>query len=384
MNIYEKKQRWKLILLISAVFIGAGSLFYTNRLVRELAADERNKIELWAESTRLLVNSNIFTSSEFVTFTLKVLENNTQIPVILTDENGKIITWRNLDSTRVNNEEYLQHSLKKMKAENDSIVIQLNEAERQYIYYRNSHLLRILATFPYVQLAVIILFILVSYIAFSISRKAEQNQVWTGLSKETAHQLGTPISSLLGWIEILKQSHSEEPAAKELEKDAVRLEKISNRFSKIGSKPILSHQDIIPVIRNSLEYIKTRRGKSVTFETDFPDAPVQVPINATLIDWVMENLCKNALDAVGGTGKISIRCKEEDKYVIIDVQDNGKGLPKSKFKTIFKPGYTTKQRGWGLGLSLSKRIIEMYHNGKIFVVSSEPSVKTVFRIMLKK
>ncbi|MFC2090992.1 PAS domain-containing sensor histidine kinase [Bacteroidota bacterium] len=386
MNIYKKKQRWKLFLLISAVLIGAGSLLYTNRLVRELAADERKKIELWAESTRLLVNSNIFSSnsSEFVTFTLKVLENNTQIPVILTNENGEIQTYRNLDSARVHNEDYLYNSLKKMKTENDSIVIQLNEDTRQYIYYRNSHLLRILATFPYVQLAVIILFLFVSYIAFSISRKAEQNQVWTGLSKETAHQLGTPISSLLGWIEMLKQAHSDETATTELEKDAVRLEKIANRFSKIGSKPNLTKQDIIPVIQNSLDYIKTRRGRSVEFETDFPEYPLEVPVNETLIDWVIENLCKNAMDAIEGFGKISVKCTQDEKHVIIDVADNGKGLPKSKYKTIFKPGYTTKQRGWGLGLSLSKRIVQMYHKGKIFVVSSDPSVRTVFRIILKK
>lgn len=384
MNIYEKKQRWKYILLLSAVLIGTGSLVYTNKLVNTIAEDERKEIELWAEATRILVNANEETPNEYFLFALEVIENNTQIPIILTDDRGEIKANRNLDSTRVKNVKYLEKSLEKMRAENDSIVIDLGNNSYQYIYYRNSNLLRKLAAFPYFQLAVIMLFITVSYIAFSISRKAEQNQVWTGLSKESAHQLGTPISSLAGWVEILKQTGADQTATMELEKDSLRLEKIAERFSKIGSKPSLKEMDIIEVIQNSLEYIKTRRGKSVVFETIFPEKPLILPINETLIEWVMENLCKNAMDAMEGNGKILIRCIAERNSITIDVEDNGKGLPKSKFKTIFKPGYTTKTRGWGLGLSLTKRIIESYHNGRIFVESSEPGVKTIFRIILNR
>lgn len=380
MNIYEKKQRLKFVLLLSAVIIGAGSLYYTNRLVDTIAEDERKKIELWAEATRILANPDPVGFD--ILFPLAVLENNTQIPVILTDDKGHIMAYRNLDSTRVHHAEYLQKSLEKMKTENDSIVIELGRNKYQYLYYRNSNLLRKLAAFPYFQLGVIVLFIMVSYIAFSISRKAEQNKVWTGLSKESAHQLGTPISSLAGWIEILKQKGADPQTTVELEKDALRLEKIADRFSKIGSKPSLQELNLIEVIENSLSYLKTRRGKSIEFVTHFPVDPVIVPINETLIDWVIENLVKNAMDAMEGSGKITINCFTSSNSVTIDVEDTGKGLPKKFFKTIFNPGFTTKKRGWGLGLSLSKRIIETYHNGKIFVLSSEPGVKTVFRIIL--
>lgn len=382
LNIYDKKQRWKFILLLSAILIGAGSLFYTNWLVKLLAADERKKIELWAEATRVLVNPEP-TPGNFL-FPLKVIENNTQIPVILTDEDGEIKAYRNLDTARVNQKEYLQKSLEKMKAENDSIVIKLFDNTYQYLYYRNSNLLRKLAAFPYLQLAVIMLFIAVSYIAFSVSRRAEQNKVWTGLSKESAHQLGTPISSLSGWVEILKQSGADETATAEIDKDTIRLEKIADRFSKIGSKPSLIHSDLVPVINNSLTYLKTRRGKSIKFITSLPEDPVIIPINSTLIDWVIENLCKNAMDAMEGVGTITIRCTTNESHVYIDIEDKGKGIPKSKFQTIFKPGYTTKPRGWGLGLSLTKRIVESYHNGRLFVLSSEPGIKTIIRVVLNR
>ncbi len=381
-NIYDKKQRWKFILLFSAVLIGAGSLYYTNRLVNNIAKDERKKIELWAEATRILANPN--PSGNDILFPLQVLENNTQIPVILVDADGNIMAHRNLDTTRTDQQRYLIKSLEKMKGENDSIVINLGDNNYQYLYYRNSNLLRKLAAFPYFQLGVIVLFIVVSYIAFSVSRRAEQNKVWTGLSKETAHQLGTPISSLSGWVEILKHTGADPVTTNELEKDSQRLVKIADRFSKIGSKPALQENDLTKIIENSLSYIKSRISKSVEFELLLPAKPVIVPVNETLLDWVIENLSKNAMDAMEGKGKLTIRCTEGERSVTIDVEDTGKGLPKSKFNTVFKPGYTTKKRGWGLGLSLSKRIIETYHNGRIFVLSSEPEEKTVFRIMLTK
>ncbi len=382
MSIYEQKQRWKYLLFLSAVVIGAGSLYYTNRLVKSIAVDERKKIELWAEATRILANPD--PSDNSILFPLEVLENNTQIPVILTDDKGRIMAHRNLDTTRLQKQVYLEKSLEKMKSENDSIVIDLGNNSYQFLYYRNSNLLRKLAAFPYFQLAVIMLFIGVSYVAFSVSRKAEQNKVWTGLSKETAHQLGTPISSLSGWVEILKQTGADPSATNELEKDSNRLIRIADRFSKIGSKPALKEKDIVEVIENSLSYLKTRMGRSIGFKTELPAGQVMVPVNETLLDWVIENLCKNAMDAMEGSGTLTIRCVPAKESITIDIEDNGKGIPKSKFKTIFKPGYTTKKRGWGLGLSLTKRIIETYHNGRIYVVSSEPGIKTVFRIVLNR
>lgn len=382
MNIYEQRQRWKYILLFTAVLIGAGSLYYTNRLVNAIAEDEHKKIELWAEATRLLANTDPQGSN--ILFPLQVLENNTQIPVILTDSAGTILAHRNLDSLRALQPEFMLRSLEKMKNENDSIVIDLGNDNFQYLYYRNSNLLRRLAAFPYFQLGVIILFIAVSYIAFSISRKAEQNKVWTGLSKESAHQLGTPISSLSGWLEILKQSGADPVATSELENDAARLVKIADRFSKIGSKPALQKMDVVEVINNSLAYLRTRRAKSIKIETSLPLEPIIVPVNDTLLDWVIENLCKNAMDAMEGSGLLTVKCTAKENQVIIDIKDTGKGIPKSKFKTIFKPGYTTKKRGWGLGLSLTKRIVESYHDGKIFVHSSDPQNGTTFRIILNR
>lgn len=382
MNIYDKKTRWKYFLLLSAFIIGAGSLIYTNMLVGTIEEDERKRVELWAEATRILGNADLENTD--IRFPLDVIQNNTQIPVILTNSNDSILSSRNLDSTRISRAGYLEKKLDLMKSENDSIIIDLGNDRVQYLYYHNSDLLRKLAVFPYIQLGVIILFFLVSYIAFSVSRKAEQNQVWTGLSKETAHQLGTPISSLLGWIEILKQYEIKESTVTELEKDTLRLEKIADRFSKIGSIPTLKRMDVISVLENSLTYIRSRGAKSFKFSTSFPNNPIYIPVNDTLFDWVIENLCKNAMDATEGAGEVSLICSETENHVLIDIIDSGKGIPKSKFKTIFKPGYTTKKRGWGLGLSLTKRIVEEYHNGKIFVLSSEPGVKTVIRITLNK
>jgi K+-sensing histidine kinase KdpD len=381
-NIYEKKQRWKYILFFSAVLIGGGSLLYTHRLAKHIESQERKQIELWAEATRILGSYELTTND--ISFPLEVLENNTQIPVILTNQKDSILEYRNLDTTRARSYEYMHKVLERMKSENDSIVIDLGNNQFQYLYYRNSNLLRNIAVFPYIQLAVIILFISVSYIAFSVSRKAEQNKVWTGLSKETAHQLGTPISSLLGWIELLKQQKSSGVSTHELEQDARRLEKIADRFSKIGSKPALKEHDLVEILKTSIDYISTRKAKSIRLVSHLPDHPIILPVNETLFEWVIENILKNAMDATEGKGEVTIRCHDTEASAVIDITDNGKGIPKSRFKTIFKPGYTTKKRGWGLGLSLTKRIVETYHDGRIFVLSSEPGVKTVFRIILHK
>jgi signal transduction histidine kinase len=274
--------------------------------------------------------------------------------------------------------------LEKMKSETEPIEIELGDGIVQYVYYRNSTLLVQLTYYPYIQLGVILLFILVAYLAFSASRRAEQNQVWVGLSKETAHQLGTPISSLIGWVELLKEKHPDKKLVSELEKDAGRLEEITERFSKIGSKPILSNSNILEVLKESIAYLESRTSDQVIFTFDSDRQDYEVPINRVLFQWVVENLCKNSVDAMEGSGTIKISVSDQHKQVLIDFEDSGKGIPKNRQKTIFKPGFTTKRRGWGLGLSLAKRIIEIYHKGKIFVLHSEPGKGTVIRIILHK
>lgn len=381
-NIYEKKTRWKFLLFLAAILIGFLSLTYTNWLVKQLSAQEKEKVELWAEAVRQLTSSA--SDDVNLNFVFSVIENNNTVPVILTDSSGTIVSYRNLDTTKVERKNYLANQLKSMKEQNDSIIIDLGDGDKNFIYYSDSTVLTMLMYFPYVQLGVIILFILVSYFAFSYSRKAEQNKVWIGLSKETAHQLGTPTSSLNAWVELLKQDVNRASIVDELEKDAKRLEKITERFSKIGSKPVLTPINLIQTLQNSVNYLKNRSSHKINIVIDNPPHEIEIPLNESLFEWVIENLCKNAIDAMEGEGTITIRVQDNTQIVYIDVVDTGKGIPKSKHKTIFKPGYTTKQRGWGLGLSLSKRIVETYHEGKIFVLSSEPEKGTTFRIVLKK
>jgi signal transduction histidine kinase len=380
-DIYSKKQRWKQILLMTAILIGMGSLWYTNRLVRQIETTERHKMELWAEAERNVTSADL--ESELA-FSFSVIESNTHIPVILTDSEGHILGNKNLDTTRLGDSTYLYRQLEHAREENDSLVINLGAGEYQLLFYRDSIVLRKLIFFPYVQLGVIMLFILVSYIAFSISRKAEQNEVWTGLTKETAHQLGTPISSLIGWMELLKDSDLDPSTITEMQKDTSRLEKITDRFSKIGSKPTLKDADLSAILTESLEYMKTRGPKSIDYLLDLPAKPIRHILNITLFEWVIENLCKNATDAIKENGRVIIHAVETEENVIVDIEDSGKGIAKSRYRTVFKPGYTTKKRGWGLGLSLSKRIIESYHDGKIFVLSSDAFDSTIIRIILKK
>jgi signal transduction histidine kinase len=381
LDIYSKKQRWKQILLLSAVLIGVSSLWYTSRLVKHIQITERQKMEVWAEAVRIVASAEL--ESELA-FPFSVIENNTHIPVILTDAEGEIISHKNLDSLKAENPKYLGRQLQHAREENDSLVIDLGPDEYQLLFYRDSFLLRQLIFFPYVQLGVIILFILVSYIAFSVSREAEQNEVWTGMSKETAHQLGTPISSLIGWMELLKDSDLDPSMILEMEKDTSRLEKITDRFSKIGSRPAMKEAELTEILKGSLEYIKNRGPKNIEYLLDLPAKPIRISLNETLFEWVIENLLKNATDAIQGAGRIILHAVDIEDSVIVDVEDTGKGIAKSRFRTIFKPGYTTKKRGWGLGLSLSKRIIETYHHGKIFVFSSEQNESTIIRIILKK
>jgi nitrogen-specific signal transduction histidine kinase len=382
LNIYTKKLRWKLLLFVSAVIIGVSSLWYTSKLVNKMADEERKKVELWAEAQSKITNEEL--SDENLSFYVKVLQYNETVPVILVDKDGNIITQRNLNSKKAGNIKYLNRKLSQMKEMNKPIEIVLSENEKQYLYYSKSIILIKLTYYPYVQLGVILLFIMVSYFAFSYSRKAEQNQVWVGLSKETAHQLGTPISSLLAWLEMMKLKSSDKDMLVELEKDIKRLEKITGRFSKIGSKPLLKKENIQKIITTAINYLKSRSSDKITFKLNIPSEELMIPLNASLFEWVIENVCKNAIDAVNGSGEIQLSITDHTQVIYIDITDSGKGISKTKFKTIFKPGYTTKERGWGLGLSLTKRIIEEYHDGKIFVSESEIGKGTVIRIVLRK
>lgn len=382
MNIYTQKQRWKILLLIAALLIGTASLWYTNRLVQRLSVEERKKIELWAEATRRLADVSELTGD--INFLSNVISNNTTIPVIWADDKFNVISYRNLDSLRALNKDYLNKMAIAMREENDPIEIKIGQNLKQYILYSDSELLIRLRYYPFFQLGVIGLFLFVSYLAFSTSRKAEQNQVWVGMAKETAHQLGTPLSSLVAWLELLKMQGMSEEYSVEIEKDIHRLLTITERFSKIGSAPALSKVNVYEILKHSVGYIQTRSSDKVIFEINESSSDILAPLNVPLFEWVIENILKNALDAMSGIGKISINITDQQQFVYLDITDTGKGISKSAYKTIFKPGYTTKSRGWGLGLSLSKRIIEEYHNGQIFVKSSEPGKGTTFRIVLKK
>ena len=380
MNIYTQKLRWKFLLFIFAVFIGISSLWYTNNLVKKLAAEEKKRIELWAEA-----QENVIKSDKNLEFYFKVLKNNETIPVIVVDSlTDSIKFYRNLNPEKVDNQKYIKRKLRQMKVENEPFRIIISKNDRQFLYYGRSTIITKLTYYPYVQLAIILLFILVSYFAFSASRRTEQNKVWVGLSKETAHQLGTPISSLLAWLEIMRSRSKDQEMLNELEKDIKRLEKITERFSKIGSKPVMNKENIQEIIERTIRYLKTRSSGKVKYLVHLLPDELIVPVNPELFEWVIENVCKNAIDAIEGNGTIDISISDHTQVVYIDITDNGRGIPKSKYKTIFKPGYTTKERGWGLGLSLSKRIIEEYHNGRIFVNESELGNGTKIRIVLKK
>jgi len=383
LNIYTKKQKWKLVLLFVAVIIGVLTFLITNNLAKKLATEERKKVELWALGMRQL--SVLGNQDKDYTFILEVIKNNETVPVILTDKEGQIISSRNLNPDKEKDKNYLQRQLEKMKKDNKPIEITLLDGNKNFIYYKESILLTRLFYFPIIQFGVITLFLLVSYIAFSTSRKAEQNQVWVGMAKETAHQLGTPTSSLMASLELLKLKNVDESVVAEFEKDVNRLEKITERFSKIGSAPKLEKQDIITILLHTIQYIKARSSENIKFEINFSEQDkVLVPFNFSLLEWVIENLFKNAIDSMEGNGTIKVKISDRIQFLFIDIIDEGKGLPKSKYKTVFQPGYTTKLRGWGLGLSLSKRIIELYHDGKIFVNYSELEKGTNMRIVLKK
>jgi signal transduction histidine kinase len=396
LDIYLKRKRGKILLLMIAVIIGLASLLYTNWLTGKMANEERKKVELWAQATKRLAETGIQNNSQagmeqlntaYLTLIQSILEQNTTIPVIIVEAEGSFNYDANINFSPGRKEQVLRKELEKMKSHSEPIRIDLSIEEDDYLllYYRESNILRNLRYYPFVQLFVIIVFIVVAYSAFSATQKAEQNQVWVGMSKETAHQLGTPISSLMAWIEILKLQDVDPSIIEEFEKDTQRLEKITERFSKIGSKPELVPTNLKEVLHSTISYLKTRSSGKVNFSKSFEEnPPLFIPLNAALFSWVIENLCKNAIDAMDNHGNITIDMEEKENSVVIDVTDTGKGVPKSQFKTIFQPGFSTKKRGWGLGLSLAKRIVENYHQGKIFIKWSESGKGTTFRIVLKK
>lgn len=383
MNIYSRKQTWKLLLFIVAIIIGISSLWITNNLVKKLSAEERKKVELWAEGMKQLARTE--NPNQDISFVFQVIRNNETVPVIVTNDHDSIVFVRNLDSLRLTDTTYLRQKLAGMKEYCSPIEIVISDNLKQFVYYEDSTLLIQLIYYPYIQLTVIFLFILIAYLAFSSSRKAEQNQVWVGMAKETAHQLGTPISSLMAWVELLSLKNVDDEILTEVGKDVSRLEIVAERFSKIGSATALTPVNIIETINNVVSYMQSRTSAKVQYKIHYSgNGELHVPINVALFEWVIENLCKNAVDAMEGNGNIDIHLYDQMQVLFIDFKDTGKGIPKSKYKTVFQPGYTTKKRGWGLGLSLSKRIIEVYHKGKIFVKSSELNTGTTFRIALKK
>ncbi len=502
MDIYTQKKRSKILLFILALVIIGVSIYYTNYLVRQFAKQERSNVRLWAaavqrkaklvkytesffkqlqqeEHKRVELLAEVYkqilsnNSSQDLTFYLDIIHNNNTIPVVLTDENGKILNARNLDfpfdtltymngellnkfsvydpievpyapnrknylfyqdskffkelkevlndyisafisevalnsssvpviitdstrqhviqfgnlnDVRMSNPDYVKMKLTEMESENQPIKVSFGDQGTAYIFYQDSDLLTIIRFFPIAQILIIAVFLTIAYFLFSYARKAEQNRVWAGMAKETAHQIGTPLSSIMAWMELLKMGQGDShQVADEIQKDINRLEMITERFSKIGSTPKLVQNDLVKIINETLEYLKPRTPKKVKYNSEILSSKeVFIPVNAALFSWVIENLCKNAIDAMGGEGVITIQMKEDQKHVIIDVSDTGKGISFSEQKTIFNPGFTSKARGWGLGLSLAKRIIRDYHKGKIFVKASAPGKGTTFRVILKK
>ncbi|NDP19736.1 MAG: HAMP domain-containing histidine kinase [Paludibacter sp.] len=379
-KLYEISQRLKLIFILIAIAIVLVSTLFTSRLAKSLADEEQKKIEIWAEATRQFIVADENTNINFIT---TIIEGNTSIPVIMTDAKDQMLFARNIIEPEVNVDEFYVKEVTRFKSNRPAIEVKLDNTI-QYIYYDDSVFLKQLYYFPYVQLGVIIVFMLVAFFAFSGTKKAEQNQVWVGLSKETAHQLGTPISSLLAWVDLLKMRHEDDKLIFDMEKDVNRLRIIAERFSKIGSKPDLQVVSLNETLDNAVQYMTKRSSQKVTIQCHFPaDEHLFIKLNVPLFEWVIENLCKNAIDAMDGVGRIDILVQPKNGEVYVDVKDSGKGMDKRKFKVVFTPGFTTKKRGWGLGLSLAKRIIEEYHGGKIFVKQSELNVGTVFRIILK-
>jgi two-component sensor histidine kinase len=380
-NIYDSRQQLIYVFIIGAVLIAIASVVVSNSLIQKLADEEREKMEVWAEAGRVLVNED---TNLNVSLIERILVGNKSIPVILCGENDSIMQSNNIDVPEKNPEAFLKGKVQEFKKNKQPITIDFGDGTYQYLYYDDSILLKRLLYYPYAQLTVVFAFILIAFFALISTKKAEQNKVWVGLSKETAHQLGTPISSLIAWVEYLRSKDIDASYLNEMEKDVKRLETIAERFSKIGSNPDPAPVNINNSILKALEYMETRISSKVKIITQLPDEPALALMNESLFAWVVENLVKNAVDAMEGQGQIIFKLEVAKNTIHIDVTDTGKGISKTKYDTIFSPGYTTKTRGWGLGLSLVKRIIESYHGGKIFVKNSEIGKGTTFRIELRK
>ena len=390
MNPYQNNRRWKYFLLSFAIVIAVSSLAYTDFLVKNIAKSERTRAELWAKSLKTMFETD---NDEMMNF-LFVIRDSLPVPAIVTNEKDSIITYQGLDSTKtyfeveehkIHDPDYFNKELRKMKSQHKPIPLEFY-GQKNLVYYKDSNLLTQLRVFPYIQLSLIAVFLLLAYAVFNSSRKSEQDQVWVGMAKETAHQLGTPVSSLMAWLELLKDklSDDDQHLIDQMENDVQRLEVVADRFSKIGSKPILSSHKVYDVIKEFVDYFKIRISDKINFNIH-GDQQIEAYLNVPLFDWVIENILKNAVNAIEGHGDITINIKGNPakKQVIIDITDTGKGISKYKFETVFQPGYTTRKRGWGLGLSLTKRMVENYHKGSVFVKDSAIGKGTTFRIILK-
>lgn len=376
----DRIRQVKIVLVVTAIVIAVASLVVSHLLVKDLQREERNKMEVWAQAMQTLQEADENTDLALV---LSVIQGNKTIPVIVLDHDGQVMDYRNVDIRKMDSARYVSDYGHRMY--NAGHYIQIGDSiDYQLVCYDESTLLKRLSQYPYWQLGIVMIFVVVAIFALLSSKRAEQNKVWVGLSKETAHQLGTPISSLMAWVEILKENYPDDDLIPEMNKDVKRLELIAERFSKIGSLPEPVDASMNEVLAHVTDYMDRRTSKKVEITTNMPDEDVIVKINASLFEWVVENLCKNAVDAMEGSGKIDLTLLDEGSRAIIEVKDNGKGIRKKDLKNVFKPGFTTKKRGWGLGLSLAKRIVEEYHKGRIYVKSSEVGVGTTFRIEMPK
>ncbi len=371
----DRIRQVKILLVVAAVIIAVASLVVSHFLVLDLSKEERNNMEVWAEAMRSLNNADETTDLALV---LKVLNGNNNIPVIVLDSNDEVQDYRNIN-VKADDPAAIQKKAKEMEADGGVIYV-----DSWKVCFAESMMIQRLAYYPYVQLGVVLIFVVVAIFALLSSKKAEQNKVWVGLSKETAHQLGTPISSLMAWVEVLKENYPADELIPEMGKDVKRLQVVAERFSKIGSQPEPRPENLNDIVSNVVQYIRPRTSDKVNISCHMPEQPLIADLSAPLFEWVLENLCKNAIDAMDGKGSIVITATEEESLFSIEVSDTGKGIPAKHLSTVFMPGFTTKERGWGLGLSLAKRIVEEYHKGRIYVKSSELGKGTTFRIELRK
>lgn len=378
---FTLKKNLKRTLIVFALIISVAILWFTNLLVEDLSREERTKVSIWAKATEQ--TTDIENLDEDISFVFEVINHNNTIPVILTSQEGDILYYKNLPKHKID-EVFLKKQLEIMAQSHEPIVFEYADGKRNMIYYKDSVILTKLRYFPYVILFVISFFILIGYFAFSATRKSEQNKVWAGMARETAHQIGTPLSSLMGWVTILQDQKENEDIAIEMNKDLLRLQTIAERFSKIGSQPELEIVKIFSVLERSYLYMQDRCSSKIAFSLNVQNKDVVAMLNPQLFGWVIENIIRNAIDAIEGGGEIVVALSEDDSSVIIDVSDTGKGIKSSLLKTVFEPGYTTKKRGWGLGLSLVKRIVEEYHKGEVYVLNSSVNKGTTFRVNIPK